>query len=249
LQWGHIKPFKKEGAIVAATVVVYHGDDEEYFSFITPESYHHLERWIEYRQDCGEKISGDSWVMRRLWNTKLGHYHHGMIKASEKLKPSGVKRLIEDALWTQGIRKKSDLKGNRYEFQTDHGLRKWFKTRCEIAGMKSINIEKLMGHSIGISDSYYRATENELLEDYLKAIPFLTIGTEDRLQMQMEEVLEQSRDNDALVKSQLYEKEHIIAELSQENLSNTDAISALSDQIAKFVKEIEILKKEFNASD
>jgi hypothetical protein len=26
-----------------------------------------------------------------------------------------------------------------------------------------------MGHSTGISDSYYRATENELLEDYLKA--------------------------------------------------------------------------------
>jgi hypothetical protein len=48
---------------------------------------------------------------------------------------------MEDALWTQGIRKKSKLKRNRYEFQTDHGFRKWFKTRCEISGMKSINIE------------------------------------------------------------------------------------------------------------
>ena len=33
-----------------------------------------------------------------------------------------------------------------------------------------------MGHSIDISDSYYRATEEELLDDYLKLIPFLTIG-------------------------------------------------------------------------
>ncbi len=40
---------------------------------------------------------------------------------------------MEDALWTQGIRKKSKLKRNRYEFQTDHGFRKWFKTRCEIS--------------------------------------------------------------------------------------------------------------------
>ena len=32
-----------------------------------------------------------------------------------------------------------------------------------------------MGHSMGISDSYYRATENEFLEDYLKASPLLTI--------------------------------------------------------------------------
>ena len=44
-----------------------------------------------------------------------------------------------------------------------------------MAGMKPINVEVLMGHSTGISDSYYRATENELLEDYLKAVDYLTI--------------------------------------------------------------------------
>jgi hypothetical protein len=43
--------------------------------------------------------------------------------------------------------------------------------------MKPINIEKLMNHSTGISDSYYRATENELL-DYLKAVEMLTISEE-----------------------------------------------------------------------
>jgi hypothetical protein len=43
--------------------------------------------------------------------------------------------------------------------------------------MKSINIEILMGHSTDISDSYYRAIEDELLEDYLKAVDFLTIST------------------------------------------------------------------------
>ena len=38
-----------------------------------------------------------------------------------------------------------------------------------------------MGHSVGISDSYYRATDSELLEDYLKAVEFLTINEENRL--------------------------------------------------------------------
>ena len=136
---------------------------EEYFSFITAEAYLELQKWMQYRQDSGEEINGNSWVMRRLWDTKKGYYHHGTIKNPEKLKSSGIKRLMEDALWTQGIRKKSDLKRNRYEFQTDHGLRKWFKIQCEISGMKSINIEVLMGHSIGISDSYYKITEDELL--------------------------------------------------------------------------------------
>jgi hypothetical protein len=244
LRWIHIKPIIREGRIVASKVVVYAGDDEEYFSFITAEAYCHLEKWMEYRKECGENIDDNSWVMRQLWNTKEGYYHHGTIKDAAKLKSSGVKRLIEDALWTQGIRKKSNLKRNRYEFQTDHGLRKWFKTRCEIAGMKSINIEKLMGHSVGISDSYYRATENELLDDYLKAVPLLTISTENRLQKQIEEVAEKSRNNDASIKSQLYEKEQIICMLTEGNSSNTDAIAALSDQVMKLKKEIEILKKD-----
>jgi hypothetical protein len=39
-----------------------------------------------------------------------------------------------------------------------------------MAGMKPINVKVLMGHS---TDN--RATENELLEDYLKAVDFLTI--------------------------------------------------------------------------
>ena len=116
---------------------------------------------------------GDEAIME---HTKQGHYYHGIVKNTIKLKSSGIKRLVEYALWTQGIRRKSDLKRNRYEFQTDHGFRKWFKTRCELAGMKSINVEELMGHSVGISDSYYRASENEFLDDYLKAVLLLTIG-------------------------------------------------------------------------
>jgi hypothetical protein len=203
LRWGHIEPIRREGKIIAAKIVVYAGDDEEYFSFVTREAYSHLEKWMEYRKECGENIDDNSWVMRQLWNTKQGHYHHGTIKDAAKLKSSGVKRLIEDALWTQGIRRKSNLKRNRYEFQTDHGFRKWFKTRCEIAGMKSINIEKLMGHSIGISDSYYRVTDNELGKDYLKAIDYLTISNEHKLQMQVSELMEKTKNSDGTFQSAL----------------------------------------------
>ena len=46
-------------------IVVYHGDNEEYVSFMTAEAYHLLERWIEYRHDCGEKINDDTWLMRQ----------------------------------------------------------------------------------------------------------------------------------------------------------------------------------------
>ena len=49
--------------------------------------------------------------MRNIWNTKKG-YTRGLISAPVKLQSEGVKRLIEDALWTQGLRKKLNLVKN-----------------------------------------------------------------------------------------------------------------------------------------
>ncbi len=137
LRWKDIEPIMKEDRIVAAKVTVYAGEEDQYFSFITPESFYELERWISYRKEAGEVIYKNTWVMRQLWNTKEGYYH-GIATEPTKLKSSGIKRLIERSLWTQGIRKKSETKKNRYEFQTDHGFRKWFKTRCEIVAMISV---------------------------------------------------------------------------------------------------------------
>jgi hypothetical protein len=161
LKWGDIQPIQREEKIVAAKVVLYPGEEEEHFTFITPEAYFYLKEWMDYRREIGETVSKNSWVMRDLWDTSVA-IGRGLITKPKRLKSKGIKRLIERALWTQGIRKKLENGKKRHEFQADHGYRKFFKTHCEIAGMKPINIEKLMGHSIGISDSYYRATENEI---------------------------------------------------------------------------------------
>ena len=48
-----------------------------------------------------------------------------------------------------------------------HGLRKFFKTQCEQAGMKSLHVEMLMGHNVGLASNYYRPPESDLLEDYM----------------------------------------------------------------------------------
>jgi hypothetical protein len=235
----------KNGKLIAAKVIVYAGEDDQYFTFITAEAYTALELWMKYRSNCGEQITNDSWVMRDLWNVTKPPKKEvgGQIQEPVKLQSIGVKRLVERALWAQGIRTELEYGKKRHEFQTDHGFRKWYKTQCEMAGMKPINIEKLMGHSVGISDSYYRATENEVLEDYLKAVSLLTINSEYKLQKQMERVIEQSRNNDVSVKSQLYDKEHTITNLTERNSLNVHAIASLADQVMKLMAEIEILKK------
>jgi hypothetical protein len=41
--------------------------------------------------------------------------------------------------------------------------------------MRPLNVELTLGHDIGLSGSYYKPTEKEILEDYLKAVDLLTI--------------------------------------------------------------------------
>jgi integrase len=247
LEWGHIIPIERNSQIVAAKVIVYAGDEEEYFSFITSEAYGELKKWMEYRKGSGEDINNQSRVMRNIWDTKRGHLK-GLITIPKKLKSPGVKRLIEDAIWAQGIRKKLASGKRRHEFQADHGFRKWFKTRCEIAGMKSINIETLMGHSIGISDSYYRATEEELLQDYVKAAGHLTFNTELKLQKQVEELTEKTQDSDYMIKAKLQEKDKELHDF-KERISKMEnilvSIQPLLQQVKpEMISKLQVVERE-----
>jgi hypothetical protein len=143
LKFKHIVPLKRDGRIVAAKLIVYPGKDDEYFTFISSESYFELEKWRQYRIQLGEAVTSESWVMRNIWNTKKG-YTRGLVSAPVKLQSEGVKRLVEDILWTQGVRSKLDPNKKRHEFQTDHGFPKFFKTRCELSKVNSLHIEILM---------------------------------------------------------------------------------------------------------
>jgi hypothetical protein len=110
--------------------------------------------------------------------------------------------------------------------------------------MKPINVERLLSHSTGISDSYYRATENELLEDYLKVMDFLTINEENRLSKQIKELQEKNQDNEYIIKGKLQEKEDQIKSLIGTQKIRDEAVSLLSDQVSTLIEEITFLKKQ-----
>ena len=92
------------------------------------------------------------------------------------LNSSAITRLLNRAWQTQKIRPKLQQGEKRHEFKTAHGFRKYFKTQAEQARIPSIKIEMLMGHSLGVTDSYARFTEEEMLEDYLLGIDNLTVN-------------------------------------------------------------------------
>lgn len=46
----------------------------------------------------------------------------------------------------------------------------------------------LLGHKIGLASCYYKPTEQEMLNEYLKAVDLLTINEENRLKLKLESV-------------------------------------------------------------
>jgi hypothetical protein len=210
LQWKHVLPVKDDkGDVIAAKVVIYAGEQDEYYTFTTPEAYIAAEEWMDFRASYGEKITGESWLMRDLWQTTNQNYgaRWGLATNPKKLHSIAIKRLLSRALWEQGIRHALAPGVKRHEWKGAHGYRKAFKTRAEQV-MRPANVEILMGHDIGISESYWRPTEQEVLADYLKAVDVLTInGDKSRLQKQVEDLKQETKDNEYIIKGKLQEKD------------------------------------------
>jgi hypothetical protein len=65
-----------------------------------------------------------------------------------------------------------------------------------------------MGHDLGISASYYKPTEKEVLADYRKAAEILSINIDiQTLQKQVLELTEKSKEENYVIKGRLSEKE------------------------------------------
>ena len=184
------EPVERGGKAVAAKVVVYRGEPEQYFTYITPEAYSLLTEYVDFRRTHGEAVAPDAPLIRDEFAVSQGR--KGTASVVKRLGAREIERELVRILNKSGLRNE---KKRRYDFKVAHGYRKWFKTQAEQV-MKPINVEVLMGHSIGISDSYYRPREGELLEDYLKAVPLLSIseavdvrGIKEELRAEFEERL------------------------------------------------------------
>jgi len=104
LRWKHVTPvYDKKSEITAAKVMIYAEEEDEYYTFITPEAYYAPKDWMDFRISYGEKITGDSWLMRDLWQTTNQNYgaRWGLATNPKRLQSTAIKRLLSRALWEQ----------------------------------------------------------------------------------------------------------------------------------------------------
>jgi integrase len=237
LRIGDYVPIKRDGKRVAGKIIVYSGEPEQYIAFVTIEAAAALEKYIEYRKEHCEDVISTSPLFRDAFDpTSNGS------STSEKhvktMTAHAIRQHYSRLLRSIGLRKE---RKKRHDFSV-HGFRKYFKTRAEQSGMKPINVEILMGHSVGISDSYYKPTETELLEDYLNSVDALTVTPENHLRHQVEKLKVENAEIDIMknnyldMKLSLEGKDEQVARL-------TDTVAVLSDQYNILSIEIERMKK------
>jgi len=270
LRWKHVIPQKddKGEVIVAAKLIVYAGEHDEYYSFITPEAYHALQEYMDFRRYHGENITGDSWLVRDIWQTsdvkiKRGG-RMGLATHPQKVKIDAIKVIIIRALYEQGVREALPEGQRRHEFKAVHGFRKFFKTHAE-QFMNHSNVELLLGHSANVLQAfYYKPTELDELNDYLKAVDILTIDYDkNTLTKQVAELAERNEEQNYIIKGKLAEKEKEAEETEkaladvetrqrnfEEQILNhlqkyqKDLLEMVGPHLAKTVKDKKELNKE-----
>lgn len=171
LRIGDLYKIESEGVY---KIQVYARTHDRYYTFCTPECAKVIKEYLDYRARSGEILKDESPLFRRMFS------RFSINKPLPISQPS-VMEVIDLALAKSGVRTKQVMRS--------HAFRKRFKTVCEQAGMKSINVELLLGHSIGVSNSYYRPLESDVLNDYMThAAEALTIDSSQRLRQENQEL-------------------------------------------------------------
>ncbi len=159
-----------------AALLVYRGDPESYWTYLTPE--------------CCKTLAN----YREIWRSELGRYPKSddpLLKAvkyptARRLNAFGVKKRLDKVVKSIGLRPPLPPGKKRHEVQLDHGFRKYFNTMMRRAKVSYLDKEDMMGHNVGLERHYerYKEEDFERFPEYQKAIPFLTISDEEKLRIE-----------------------------------------------------------------
>jgi len=214
-------------------LTVYEGSDSEYVTFLTPAGAKVVDRYIEARTMAGEKVTANSPLIRDAFDS---------VNARE---PKPVTLGALDMAFTRltrsvGIRpkEKKEEEGrkrqDRHDIMLFHGIRKCVNHALVNAGCNMIAKELLIGHAApGLEGSYLRPTEEELLAEFVKAIPALSLSQESELRQQVDRLRVEVADIDVLKESYL--------ELKEDNKRLQEQIAALIEASKRAAENKRIL--------
>ncbi|MGA8843286.1 MAG: tyrosine-type recombinase/integrase [Nitrososphaeraceae archaeon] len=178
---------------------IYENTKDEYITFCTPECASMIDEYIKQRKTAGENITQESYLIRNDYNFVLSKN----ARKPKKTSISALKIVMDALLYKSELRQVNhSTENNKYKRHSKsmfHAFRKYFNTCLVNVDINLTIKEMLMGHSVGMDDSYFRPTEQKLQLEYSKAINELTINEENRLKKKVNELQEKQGRIDRLV--------------------------------------------------
>ncbi len=160
-------------------IKIYDGSRSGYWAFLTPEATVVMDRWIEYRKQRGEQITGESPLFITIKKTNTKHAH---------LTDENARFIMYDLIKASGL-KRVKVSKTRYDKAVMGMFRKRFNTILKIENSVNSNIaEKLMAHKKGLDGVYLKPTMEECFTEFVKAIPQLTIDPTKRQELKLKQV-------------------------------------------------------------
>lgn len=167
--------------VVCAILTVYRQTKDEYPAFITPEAYKAL---LNYKITWINEVGKEPKATDPLFK-KAGLF-------VRPLKENGIRKRVERVVKKSELRSKL-IKARRHKVPTMNGFRRFFnKTFKETVSKDSplaalIKKEFAMGHTglVQLDRNYFKANIMELVEEYLNAVPNLTISDEERTKLEV----------------------------------------------------------------
>jgi integrase len=163
-------------------ITVYENSKEEYYTFCTPECARAIDQYIEYRKQAGETISKETFLIRNNFDFN----NKQQVKDPQPINYSSLVVQFRKLLINCGLRESGAEQFKRHEKALFHAFRKYFATNLANCDVNQLIKELLLGHSVGLDNSYYRPNENKMLSEYMKAIDTLTIDSSKRLERKMQ---------------------------------------------------------------
>jgi len=189
---------------------VYDGSKSGYWAFLTPETVESMDSYFVQRKLKGEIIDENSPI---FVNSRVTQ------KFSENLSDDYARHIIYNMIVASGI-KRIKVSKFRYDKAIMYMFRKRFNTILKLNNDVNSNIaEKLMAHKKGLDGTYLAPTREECFNEFVKAIPELTIDPTNRQRI---DLLQKQKEIDLLEEKskKIDELESMVTELREKRSIN-----------------------------
>ena len=166
-----LKHIKKIREFNLYKFTIYENTKDMYTTFCTPESAKAIDEYLQYREQAGEAITKESYLVRN----DFGKSNDESIKNPQPITEKNINTVFRQVLIRANLRNEHENQYERRDKSMFHAFRKFFNTTLVNSNVSHLVKELLMGHSVGLDGSYYRPNEQTILNEYYKAIPSLTI--------------------------------------------------------------------------